>query len=364
MPTLPLSILPKTKSPEDFELICRDVLTEKCNIEFKLYGRNGQRQNGIDLFAQEKDGSLIVAQCKNYCDENKADTLIKKMESDIKKINDIYKQKEDEAKNKKGEKKQIKKVFLMTSYNTDTKIQDFSIGCHNKYLFEIEILFWEDIEEIILDNDSILKRYYPYKKSEKNLITLFEFAFVAIQFSYLNFLLSENRKSKNVCYDMLEKGKVWIKHKSTKKKFSDLLSQIPSSTKNKIYDADGYLYERDLCVEIENMIKGKEIYSKLSSEQKDLFSMGKCLGNYNKECDNEGLPSNIDLEYFMILCDSQGFMDEQNQEIKRLLEPMLNAPSQEIRQEERQESLIRVYDYIRYIKNQNEISSSHKIIQI
>ena len=92
--------------------------------------------------------------------------------------------------------------------------------------------------------------------------------------------------------------------------------------------------------------------------------MGKCLGNYNKECDNEGLLSNIDLEYFMILCDSQGFMDEQNQEIKRLLEPMLNAPSQEIRQEERQESLIRVYDYIRYIKNQNEISSSHKIIRI
>ncbi|WP_458397530.1 hypothetical protein [Anaerotignum sp.] len=49
MPTVPLIQLPKSRSAEEFEIMCADVLTMMYNISFAQYGRQGQKQNGIDL---------------------------------------------------------------------------------------------------------------------------------------------------------------------------------------------------------------------------------------------------------------------------------------------------------------------------
>ena len=63
MPTFPLMQLPKTKSAEEFEAMCADVLADIYNMEFSFYGRKGQKQHGIDLVSSS---GYIVAQCKNY----------------------------------------------------------------------------------------------------------------------------------------------------------------------------------------------------------------------------------------------------------------------------------------------------------
>ena len=66
MPTVPLTQLPKSRSEEEFESICADVLNMMYNTTFVPYGRHGQKQNGIDLFDSSVQSSHIVAQCKNY----------------------------------------------------------------------------------------------------------------------------------------------------------------------------------------------------------------------------------------------------------------------------------------------------------
>lgn len=66
MPTASLTQLPKSRSAEEFENMCADVLTMIYNVPFSIYGRPGQKQNGIDLFASSTQGHYIVAQCKNY----------------------------------------------------------------------------------------------------------------------------------------------------------------------------------------------------------------------------------------------------------------------------------------------------------
>ena len=43
----------------------------------------------------------------------------------------------------------------------DTKIQDFISELKNTYSFSIELWFWEDIQEKILNNADLLDKYYP-----------------------------------------------------------------------------------------------------------------------------------------------------------------------------------------------------------
>ena len=73
MPSTYLSQLPKSRSAEEFELMCSDILQNNYGVRFQSYGRNGQAQNGIDLFAQlpGTHNLYVVAQCKNYFGETK-----------------------------------------------------------------------------------------------------------------------------------------------------------------------------------------------------------------------------------------------------------------------------------------------------
>ena len=63
MPTSSQMQLPKSRSADEFETMCADVLSCLEDTNFQRYGRNGQSQNGIDLYANQ---FTIVAQCKNY----------------------------------------------------------------------------------------------------------------------------------------------------------------------------------------------------------------------------------------------------------------------------------------------------------
>jgi hypothetical protein len=82
MPTPKLSYLPKTKSEDEFESICVDVLNYSYKKSFSLHGRKGQKQHGIDIFCDVGNKKRIVAQCKNYL-LVKADALNIQLEKDI-----------------------------------------------------------------------------------------------------------------------------------------------------------------------------------------------------------------------------------------------------------------------------------------
>lgn len=145
MPTAPIMQLPPTKSADEFEKMCRDVLQTMYNICFFQYGRQGQRQDGVDLFSERDcSGYYTVAQCKNYygCTHK---ALINKIETDIRAACSWS--------------ENIKTFIVMTSLNRDASAQKLMMQIEAP--FNIIILFWEDIAEQICSNVNLLERYYP-----------------------------------------------------------------------------------------------------------------------------------------------------------------------------------------------------------
>ena len=151
MPIINMAQLPKSRSAEEFELICGDYLRQRYNINAQQYGRNGQSQNGIDIVASSliQTGFYDVAQCKNYFRASSANELIKKIAFDI---NEASKQTTIA----------ISKFYVMTSFDRDLNVQKFVIGISPNYNFDIEVLFWEDIQVIVLESEFLLSKYYPY----------------------------------------------------------------------------------------------------------------------------------------------------------------------------------------------------------
>lgn len=149
MPTSAIMQIPKTRSEEEFEDICTDVLNKKYNRIFKRYGKKGQKQNGIDIYEESLSSSLIVAQCKNYINEKSAATFIKKVKEDfcaLKKLK-FY--------------NRIGKFIVMTSIDRDTNVQSSILEINSNSNINIETLFWEDIQQVVCSNEDLLKKHYP-----------------------------------------------------------------------------------------------------------------------------------------------------------------------------------------------------------
>ena len=147
MPTPTLMSLPKTKSPEEFEKICRDVLEVKYSKNFELYARKGQSQDGIDIASEQAfcDDGYVVAQCKNYLSEDNKSVFNNKIEGDLKKINKLG--------------FPVSTIIIMTAIDRDKDIQEFvrTTWPDNTPI----IMFWDDITELICANNSLLEKYYP-----------------------------------------------------------------------------------------------------------------------------------------------------------------------------------------------------------
>lgn len=145
MPTVSLTQLPKSRSAEEFESMCSEVLAMIYNISFVRYGRQGQKQKGIDLVDSSMQLSHIVAQCKNYyvCTYEKLREQIKK---DIQLTENLS--------------FPIHTFIVMTSLDRDVTTQDMILNINAT--FEVKILFWDDIQNKLCSDIKLLKKYYPY----------------------------------------------------------------------------------------------------------------------------------------------------------------------------------------------------------
>lgn len=315
--------LPKSRSSEEFELICKDILQNKYKIRFQIYGRNGQVQDGIDLFAcvSELEDLYIVAQCKNYFKETQPSVLLNKIKVDIEAA-------------KQQTNMRIQKFYLMTSYNRDVHVQQFIMNYEN-LPFKIEVLFWEDIQEIILSNQNLFENYYLDFMEDENSITLFNLAFIGVQFSYLIFLLLGTRTETDKYCELLKDGEIWIKNPDTRERFSSLLKSVyqfvnedlsletlcQDHRKNNVYF---------WCREIEDIVL--IIRENLPKKERILFNIGLNLGNYSKLfSENEDkIISEESKNNFINLCKRWSFTKDQIQKIENLFKPMLLPNPKEI----------------------------------
>ena len=140
--------LPKKTDPKIFEQMVRDCANKKYNKEFSLYGRTGQNQHGIDIYCVDRFAEVI--QCKNYTTNNR-NALQDAINSDFQSAYEYF----------YNEKNwHFKSFIIATSADKDIIGDNIIIENNLKMDIKIEIWFWEDIEEILLENADLLMKYY------------------------------------------------------------------------------------------------------------------------------------------------------------------------------------------------------------
>lgn len=130
---------------QDFQTFIKDLLNEKYDEGFDIYGRNGQSQDGIDILGSYHS-NVIGVQCKRLDSE----LTMKLVKEEIEKTD-------------KSNLKLTKYIFATTTSrdkNIQKEILSLNLERKNYYLFEIELWFWETIEDEINGNINIQAKYY------------------------------------------------------------------------------------------------------------------------------------------------------------------------------------------------------------
>lgn len=147
MPTQSEMRIPVPQSADEFENICLDyVMCNFPNSDAQRYGRQGQKQHGIDIFV---NNFKLLVQCKRYY-VSSSTTASKKANELVKKIREDY----DDAKQYFPDFHQL---IIMTTFDRDTRIQDEIHQIDGN----VHVIFWDTIEQFLCEHLDIFKKYYP-----------------------------------------------------------------------------------------------------------------------------------------------------------------------------------------------------------
>jgi hypothetical protein len=145
--------LPSINNPQVFESVICDLFNEiETKNKYKNFGGNGHKQKGIDIFSSV-DG--IAIQCKKK-DLSQRDIIIRKklledIESDVSKvINEDL-------------KLPLKRLYIVSTYKNHPDLDEYCEELKERLDLKFDIIYWgwNTIEDYILDNQKILKKYWP-----------------------------------------------------------------------------------------------------------------------------------------------------------------------------------------------------------
>ncbi len=129
---------------QDFESLCKKLWGEIWNCpEIKKNGRNGQSQNGVDIYGIPKGESEYYGiQCKGKDEYSYKQFAEKEIIEEIEKA--------------KAFKPELKKLYFATTSSKDAEIEAF-VRIKNaenikSNLFEVHLFSWEDIVDLIDEN--------------------------------------------------------------------------------------------------------------------------------------------------------------------------------------------------------------------
>lgn len=137
--------LPVPKSEDEFEDLCVDALRIRWKAEPQRNGRRGQRQQGVDIFAEPTRGQFLAAQCKN-------------MESvDLATV-------QHEAALARGFLPPLTEFVLVLSGPRDANLQ-LDVRVHyaaHPEPFGVGVLFWEDIVNHVAMDPAVVRKHWPW----------------------------------------------------------------------------------------------------------------------------------------------------------------------------------------------------------
>ena len=148
MPTLSERNYETPKSWAEFEAICKDSFQLRwSNPDLTMHGRQGQAQDGVDIYGKNSSYLFVGIQCKNTIDgisESLIDSECSKAEEFQPRINTLY---------------------IATTAKRDVHIQRYARNLSadrvGKGKFPVEIVFWEDVCLDLARNESVLRKHFP-----------------------------------------------------------------------------------------------------------------------------------------------------------------------------------------------------------
>lgn len=148
MPTLNSSRLPPPQSAYEFERMVNEIAKIKwVGTDFQIYGRPGQKQNGVDSYAHLGLHAGIAIQCKNTSLSLPFDVV------------------KAEAKNAEGFEHKISILYIATTQHADKNLQNQTWALSSLYQsqgkFGISVLFWDDLVNELTKRLDILFQFYP-----------------------------------------------------------------------------------------------------------------------------------------------------------------------------------------------------------
>ncbi|MBU5334299.1 restriction endonuclease [Anaerocolumna aminovalerica] len=321
MPTAGIGQLPKSRSPEEFEDICVDCLCERYNLNAKRYGRSGQRQHGIDIYASLDTvaDTYIVAQCKNYFRLSSSRVLNNAILRDL------------EAASKQKNIK-ISKFYVMTALDRDVNIQNYIIKIASKYKFDIEVLFWEDIQKIVFTSEKILNKYYSFLGlQQRDMLTLFNLSFFGMQFASLIFSILGDRNETNRYCEIIEQGSQWIRNNNSRIRFLHLVEGVRKFVNGNLpfYLPQQWKLQSEYtwCKDIESIVS--MACDSLLKNERLYFLLGAKLAYYNQRLDPTSVPlptiDTSEKKVFMDMCNTFSFTFEQINYISELFDIMTQS---------------------------------------
>ncbi|WP_395455472.1 hypothetical protein [Acidovorax delafieldii] len=148
MPTYANVRMPPPKSWDEFEtIVCSAAKNRWKSADFTQHGRQGQRQDGVDVYGKDDKSRLMGLQCKNTWCGVATGTI------------------EDEIGKAESFNPQLDHLYIVTTAETDKKLQEFvrELSERRKEAgkFEVSILFWTDVWHDLTLEDSRLFQHYP-----------------------------------------------------------------------------------------------------------------------------------------------------------------------------------------------------------
>ena len=228
---------------QEFETLCKKLWGEIWNCpEIKKNGRNGQLQNGVDIYGIPLgETEYFGIQCKAK-DENLSKEITE---------NEVVK----EIENATGFKPALKKLYIATTSSKSSSIEQFvrvqNLENISKGLFEVHLFCWEDIVDLIDENKQTLNFYLKsvnyksrqladlnFKDGTKEVILTPKFK--------ENVLMFQNRNSKKQSDDMFPFAKAFgnfplipqygLSQSGTNLSYSSLVLRLSNSGTDPIED--------------------------------------------------------------------------------------------------------------------------------
>lgn len=155
MPTITTSRLPPPTSWDEFEEICKSAFSLRwLNPNLIRHGRQGQKQDGVDIYGVDSLQNFVGIQCKNTIgsiDQNIINSECLKAEGFTPKLTALY---------------------IATTADRDVNIQAYARQLSGKRIgvskFPVEVIFWQDIIHDLSRDNFVIKQHYPQYFSQES----------------------------------------------------------------------------------------------------------------------------------------------------------------------------------------------------